>query len=849
MRQREALLLALGLVLASAPAFALPTPPAGPFVPHAPITILGNADFTAANGVVAGSGAPGDPFIISGWSFLSGGTALRIHNVTAAFVVRDNAFDAKIGVHISASAGVGVVQNNQFVVRTTGVLMQSADAHIVDNSFIGPTGGGATGRGVELFTSNSRVESNAFLYVQYGVRADRGSPSILCNDIHDDVVVAGVYVTLTTNATIACNVMTQCTLGIKAESAIGTLIVNNTVTACYGGIEVMLNKDVTIANNTIRSSLRAQVTMDITSGNVTGNVILDGRADAMVVSRSPVLVANNTIGAHLGAGIVVSGAAPELHGNVVAYTSVGIDLRGGSTAHLSANVMTNNTFGLSIPYESRQAIVNMSANVVNGVNVDGSLNASQRVYFYKASNVTIAGQVRDGGFSAGYFGSVTAQGAIVLYEVNTANVNASVVAHHSVGLTAVNSFNVNVDGSLFFNNHVGIRAETVTTAGPVPNCAIAVKDTNVTIPQDPVATIGIDVRSCVAIVGRVNVSVVDIGVRTDANAQLTLFGSTIVNTRIGLDAQGKPDGTNVTANVLAANRVGARFSGATGIVANNTFQGNVEAGVRLENGAALDFRGNNVSENGAGVLDMEVCAGPHTCSSLDAEGNVLFANDGDGVHLNGPSSWRGDVALANGGDGFDLAGSATMRDVRAEANEGDGARILGAFDVEDSLFHDNEADGLDLVGGGDIRSSDFTDNDEAGLRLTPTYVWALHLNVSRNLDGIVLEGPGTSLTSARLPPLSLPGLLPTVWGGGGIGAGAIALDIHRSALEQNERDAIRAGYAIVNATHNWFGRAQGPSVNVADEIGAFQNGVSPLVRFVPYYSDPSMTTTGPLPFL
>lgn len=849
MRQREVLLLALGLILASAPAFALPTPPPAPFVPHAPITILSNADFTAANGVVAGSGAPGDPFVISGWSFASGGTALRIHNVTAAFVVRNNSFDAKIGVHITASDAVGVVQNNQFLVRTTGILVQNADAHIVDNSIIGAYANGGTGRGIELYTSNSLVESNAFLYLRNVIRADRGSPTIHCNDMHDDVIEAGVYLTATTNATISCNIITQCTRAMRIESTIGTVISNNTITSCSAGIELFINKDVTVANNTIRAYVKPAVWMDIVSGNVTGNVLLEGKAEAMVVSRAPVLIANNTVSANLRAGIHLSASPADVRGNLLVANGIGIDLQQGSVPTLTANVMVNNTVGLSIPYESRQAILNMSANVVNGVNVDGSANASQRVFFYKAANVTISGQVRDSGFSAGYYGAISAQGGVVLYEVNTATIEATVIAHQNVGVAAVNSFNVNVNGSLLVNNLVGVRAEVVTTDTQVPNCAIAVKDTNVTIPQDPIATIGIDVRSCVAILGRVNVSVVDVGVKADANAQLTLFGSTIVNTRVGLDVQGKPETTNVTGNVLAGNRVGARFSGSTGTVANNTFQGNVEAGVRLENGASLDFTGNNVSENGAGVLDMEVCAGPQSCSSLDAKDNVLYANDGDGVHLNGPSTWRGDVALANGGDGFDLAGSATMRGVRAEANEGDGARILGAFDVEDSLFHDNEADGLELVGGGDVRSSDFTDNDEAGLRLTPTYVWALHLNVSRNLDGIVLEGPGASLTSARIPPLSLPGLLPTVWSGGGIGAGAIALDIHRSSLEQNERDAIRAGYAAVNATHNWFGRAQGPSVNVGDEIGAFQNGVSPLVRFVPYYTDAAMTTTGPLPFL
>lgn len=840
------LLLSLALLLAGAPALALPTPSPGPFLPHAPILIQADADFTAANGVVAGTGAAGDPYVISGWGIATSGTAIRIHNVTAAFVVRDNALDAKVGVHVSASSSDGVVQNNKFTVRGSGMILQNADAHVVDNSFIGVISSASHLRGVELASSNSVIESNAFLYLHFAIRADRGSPSILCNDIHDDVVVAGVYVSYTTNATISCNVITQCTLGIKTESAIGTVIVGNTITSCYRGIEATLTKDVTIANNTVRGSLQTQAFLDIVSGNVTGNLIVDGRADALVVSRSPVLVADNTVSANAHAGLILQSSPADVRANLLTSNSIGISLEGGSVPALHANVMANNTIGISIPYASRQAIVDMSANIVNGVNVDGSLDASQRVFFYKAANVSISGQVRDSGFSAGYYGALTAQGGIVLYEVSTAHVNASVLSHHRVGLLAVNSFDVNVHASLFFDNHVGVRAEIDPAGGAlVPNCAVSVKDTNITIPQDPVQTFGIDVRGCVAVVGRVEVSVVDTGVRVDGSGQLTLFDSTITGTRIGLDAQGKPLTTNVSGNVIAGNRIGARFSGSSGIVQDNHVQGNAETGVRLENAASLDFFRNNVSENGEGLVDMEVCAGPLTCSSIDARGNVFVDNDGDGARIRGTSSWLGDVALGNGEDGFDL-GSARLRDVLARGNGADGARLIGSFGVEGSRFEENEGDGLDLVGGGQLRNATFARNDQSGIRLSPTHVQAIHLDIRENFDGILLRGPTIGL--GTLPPPSLPGLFPFLWESGGAGALGVSLDIHRSSFVGNERDAIRGGSAV-NATHNWFGRAEGPAVNVADTLGAFQNGVSPTTRFVPYYTDETMTTTGPVSLL
>lgn len=847
MRQREVLLLTLGLVLASLPAGALPSPPAGPYLPHAPIVITENAHFNASNGVVAGTGAPGSPFVIQGWAFATAGTAIRIDNVTAAFLILENQFDAGIGVHITRTTQVGVVENNQFIVRGTGVLVANADAHIVDNSFLGNPSLGANGRGVVLVTSNSVVESNAFMYLQFGVHVERGSPRVLCNDIHDDVVLAGVYATLTTNATISCNIITQCTFGIKVEATIGSVVTNNTITSCFGGVRLWLNKDITFSNNTIRFTLDTQLYVETTSGNITGNVIIDGRAQGVVLVASPVLFANNTIHNNINIGLAVTGTA-DIHANVVSYNSLGIQLVAGAVVNLTANVMSNNSVGIDIPYESRQTIVNMSANIVNGVNIDGTINASQQVYFYKRANVTISGQIRDSGFSAGFYGSLTAQGGIVLYEVNTVNVNATVIAHHTVGVGIVNAFNVNVNNSLVVSNTIGIRAEARAGVGVVPPCVVSAKNVNITIPVDPVATVGIDLKGCLGIFANITTSVVDVGIRVDGTSGVTLLGSTFVGTKTGADIQATPNMTNISGNAFVDNRVGVRLSGTVGIFRNNTVQHNAEIGVRLENSAQLAFENNNVSYNGVGVLDMEACAGSMTCSSLKARSNTFFDNRGDAVHLQGYSTWRGDVAIGNEGSGFVLLGSATINGINASHNERDGARIQGSFEVDDSSFFDNDDDGLDIVGDGELTDTAMVGNEGAGLRVRATSVSALRLNISYNFDGIALnDATAGFLASPNLPPPSLPNLAPIIWSFPT--GGAMPLDIHRSVLMRNERDAIRGGNELVDASHNYFGRPEGPSINFADTIGAFQNGVTPGVRFLPYYTDADLTTTGPLPFL
>src|SRR5437867_10048566 len=58
---------------------------------RAPIDIESNSQFTAANGVVGGSGTPSDPYIIAGWEITNVDTmaAIFIRDTDASFLIRD----------------------------------------------------------------------------------------------------------------------------------------------------------------------------------------------------------------------------------------------------------------------------------------------------------------------------------------------------------------------------------------------------------------------------------------------------------------------------------------------------------------------------------------------------------------------------------------------------------------------------------------------------------------------------------------------------------------------------------------------------------------------------------------
>src|SRR3990170_3478903 len=96
-RDRRSVHRSLGLavilfVLSTGLLYSLP-PRASAYTPHPGISILGNGDFTAANGVTGGSGTPSDPYIIEGWDisyvdFIN--DPVWIEGTDAYFVIRDS---------------------------------------------------------------------------------------------------------------------------------------------------------------------------------------------------------------------------------------------------------------------------------------------------------------------------------------------------------------------------------------------------------------------------------------------------------------------------------------------------------------------------------------------------------------------------------------------------------------------------------------------------------------------------------------------------------------------------------------------------------------------------------------
>lgn len=91
MRSAWVLAIAIGvLLLTSLQAGATRDGPRASGTPHAPILIIGDSQFTAANGVTGGFGTSVSPYVISNWSIsVPTGTGVEVRNTTAPFVLRD----------------------------------------------------------------------------------------------------------------------------------------------------------------------------------------------------------------------------------------------------------------------------------------------------------------------------------------------------------------------------------------------------------------------------------------------------------------------------------------------------------------------------------------------------------------------------------------------------------------------------------------------------------------------------------------------------------------------------------------------------------------------------------------
>ncbi|MGQ0536730.1 MAG: right-handed parallel beta-helix repeat-containing protein [Methanobacteriota archaeon] len=478
MRRRASVRL-LFLVLAVAPTLLsgfAPTAGAISYSARAPITITSDAGFTAANGVVSGSGTLLDPYVISGWHIVAATTpAIQIRDTSAHFVVRDTLVESTswglVVVDLSRTGANGTFGPGNVVHhRGTGVSVTDGSPRLHNNTVSGPrptTGGYVRNAAVRLYASGSLVADNVLVRSDDGVFLDRATAVVRANTFHLDGT--GVVASQDTDTTVDANQFTLMSdQAVRLSQSTRALVRANLVQGGAGGILASSSTLVTESNSFVGGSATAiNATGSILTA--TGDVVSGGSGHGLHTSASSVVVTQFNASGLAGTGVRLESTTGNVTASVVTGSGGGIALS-ASTVRLTGNVLSNNSFGLSVPYDSRLSIPLASGNLVNGVNVDGSLVASDRRLFYLTWGITVDGEIVDSGVSAGFTGIAIREGGIVLYDTKDVNVTNSTFIEQNVGVYAVASRFVSVRFNLFLDNLCGVVF--LETEGDVKNNTI-----------------------------------------------------------------------------------------------------------------------------------------------------------------------------------------------------------------------------------------------------------------------------------------------------------------------------------------------------------------------------------------
>ena len=260
-----------------------------PTTPHAPILISSNDDFTSANGVVSGSGALGDPYVIEGWDIDSStANGIEIRNADAHFIVRacniqdggshdgidlnfcsngtldsNNCSNNRIGIRLTSSGNNTLINNNCSFNNVRGVCLESSNNNALINNYCSSD-----------FDSGICLQSSSY------------------NILNNNTCISSYY------------------YGIDLEAfSNSNTIVNNICRLNYhDGIWIATSSSNTLRNNNCSSNNRCGITLFSGNNNeVTLNLILNNAAYGVNVSLSFCSYSriwNNAIFGNNGAGSI-----------------------------------------------------------------------------------------------------------------------------------------------------------------------------------------------------------------------------------------------------------------------------------------------------------------------------------------------------------------------------------------------------------------------------------------------------------------------------------------------------------------------------------------------------------------
>jgi len=313
---------ALGMVLVLAFAVSLAAFGGGA---RGPIAILGDGDFTAANGVLGGTGTAEDPYIIAGWEIdVPQGVpyGVKVENASSSFVlrglvIRGAASSDGAGIRLGFVSGARM-EGCSISSSANGVELASSIDVILERNVLVVSGRGLVVTGESADEYRHAIDESNVLN-DYPIRYLYGRDGETVSGIK----TGNLFIAASRNMTITDNEVI-CGDGIQLAFVENSVVARNRVHRASPlpvehGITLYRSSGNTVSGNLIWNNRRAGIYLWLSSGNVlTGNE----------------LDANDT-------GILLAASDQnEIFGNALSFNPTGIGLSAGSTG----NVLSKNVF-------------------------------------------------------------------------------------------------------------------------------------------------------------------------------------------------------------------------------------------------------------------------------------------------------------------------------------------------------------------------------------------------------------------------------------------------------------------------------------------------------------------------
>ncbi|MEM4292604.1 MAG: right-handed parallel beta-helix repeat-containing protein [Thermoplasmata archaeon] len=333
---------------------------------HTPIHINGNSEFTAANGVVSGSGTESDPYIIEGWEINANGGSygIWIENTTAYFVIRNcNVYGATDWWNLPGGAGIalnnvthGTLDSNKCNNSRYGIYLYGGSQYnnITNNNAFGNS---VDGIYLKYSTNNNITNNNASGNSWTGISLEYSRNNALSNNIlrENGIVIGGpnlehwnTHNIDTSNLVNGKPVYYYKNLnGVNVPSDAGQVILANCSNMVVSGLS--------ISNASIAILLGFSNYNTITNNNASGNS-WDG---IYLYSSSTNNITNNNASGNSRAGIYLwwSSTNNITNNNASGNSWDGIYLCDSSNNTITNNNASGNKYGIYLDFLNSNNII------------------------------------------------------------------------------------------------------------------------------------------------------------------------------------------------------------------------------------------------------------------------------------------------------------------------------------------------------------------------------------------------------------------------------------------------------------------------------------------------------------